>query len=288
MIHVLSFTLSRTRLQLLLFLLGFLGFLLLPSKPAFAAVVINEIFPKPDNETGEWIELYNTGPDPVSLLGYKLENSSGDKKTYIVDNSIVLPVNGFWTFDQSKTAISLYNEGDRVTLLRPKSDGWDPLDSQSYAGTLGVNNSVGRSSDGGGVWTTCASWTKNLPNNCPPPPTPAPTTPPADRPSNASVPVVLPSPTPTFTDTSIPDIVFTPIPIATFVASKSQSSTQVLGSTTKLIQHPDEKTISYADFRKYILHWTLGVVSLCIAVAAILILLILFFRRYKYRHKKPI
>ena len=117
-IHILSFPLTPIRLQVLYCFVGFMGFFLLPSSPAFAAVVINEIFPKPSNETGEWIELYNNGPNPASLEGWKLENTAGDKKTYIIGSGIIVPVNRFWTFDQTQTAISLYNEGDTVKLFK--------------------------------------------------------------------------------------------------------------------------------------------------------------------------
>ena len=244
---------------------GFMGFFLLPSSPAFAAVVINEIFPKPSNETGEWIELYNNGPNPASLEGWKLENTAGDKKTYIIGSGIIVPVNRFWTFDQTQTAISLYNEGDTVKLFKPNSDGWDTADSQSYAGTLGVNTSTGRSSDGGGAWTICAAWSKNLPNNCPPPPTMAPTVIPTSPPAGG--------PTPRPTDT-LPDT--PPIPPATFIVSGNQSSPQVLGVAS-------EKPISYADLKQFILRWTLGVVSLSIGIGALLILVISLYHKHKRR-----
>ncbi len=63
------------------FILLLLAFLT-PQIPKFhtvvyASVVINELYPKPSDEQSEWIELYNSGSESVSLNLWKLENTEG-------------------------------------------------------------------------------------------------------------------------------------------------------------------------------------------------------------------
>lgn len=227
-----------------------------------AAVVINEVYPKPSNETSEWIELYNTGTDPVPLEGWKLENTAGDKKTHIIASGSTIPANSFLTFYQSQTALSLYNEGDTVRLSDANNN---PIDNQSYPSILGYNNSVGRNKDGGGSWTFCTSSTPNQPNNCPLPtntPTPPPVGGPTQVPTNT--PILLATATVTPARTVAP----TPIPtsIVTFVPT-----------------HPP--ATAYPDLRQFALRWTLGVASLCIGVLALLALITGLYRKYKHRHE---
>lgn len=154
-----------------------------------AAVVINELFPKPSDETSEWIELYNTGPESVSVEGWKLENSAGDKKQFTFSAGIDIPAGGFYSVSQAVTNISLFNEGDTVTLFDKNNS---RTDSQGYSSTLGYNTSVGRHIDGSGSWSICTSPTYNGPNSCPPPPPP---------PTFTPTPTESPMPTATITNT---------------------------------------------------------------------------------------
>lgn len=162
-----------------------------------AVVVINEIFPKPvPDETDEWIELYNTGPDAISLGNWRLENTSGTKKTYTMAASAQIPVGGIITLYQSQTGLNLYSEGDTVNLFNPENS---LVDSQSYTSTLGYNNSIGRSTDGSGNWTICHEYTQNhlnenycpLPTATPVAPTPMPTNPPTPHSSFTPFPTQL-------------------------------------------------------------------------------------------------
>lgn len=158
----------------------------------FAAVVINEIYPKPNDETSEWIELYNNGSESVSLNEWKLENTEGEKTSFIIPASRIIAPNGFLTFPRSETNIKLNDIGDTVSLY---DIGNTRIDSQSFPSTLGVNTSVGRSTDGGGSWVICTTpATQNLPNNCPAPTsTPIPT--PTMSPTNTPIPTEIPPPT---------------------------------------------------------------------------------------------
>jgi hypothetical protein len=191
------------------YLLGFIAvFLLLFFTPvAHAAVVINEVFPKTVNVENEWIELYNTGTEPVTLDRWKLENTSGDTKTYIFNGSSVIEAHSFLMFFGSQTQISLNKNGDTIRLL---DENGNLRDSKTYQGTLGYNTSMGSSTDGGGDWTICTTATPNKTNNCPAPtatpvpPTPMPTSAPTPIPTAIPTPLPSPTPSPTGEPTPIP------------------------------------------------------------------------------------
>ncbi|HUD20254.1 MAG TPA: lamin tail domain-containing protein [Patescibacteria group bacterium] len=177
----------------------------------YAAVVINEILPKPSDPANQWIELYNTGTDTVSLNQWKIENTSNGGKSYIIAASGSISGHGFYLINRSQSAIPLSIEGDTVKLSDPNNTA---VDTQSYPGTLGFNTSMGRMPDGTGLWTICAptapdgpyAFTPNLPNNCPIP-TPSPT------PTVTPVPTSTPIPTDTPTDAPTPTAMRTFAPI---------------------------------------------------------------------------
>lgn len=204
---------------------------------AHAAIVINEIFPKPSDETSEWIELYNNGSDSVSLDRWKLQNTQGTPKTFIMNASSIIQPNNFLILFQSQTGINLQNEGDSVQLIDANGS---PVDSQSYPGILGYNTSMGRSVDGVGSWTICTTpATPNKPNNCP-------------------TPSITPTSIPISTSTNTPIASFTPIitstPTPIFVSASLPQQSQVLG-----VSNPSDKPNT---------RWCLGAVSFFIAGAA--------------------
>lgn len=166
-----------------------------------AAVVINETFPKTEDVTQEWIELYNNGSESVSLDQWKLENTVGEVKTSSLNAGSTIESHGYLTLFQKQTGLLLSKTGDTIRLLDPSNN---LVDSQTYPGVLGYNTAMGRSSDGGGVWTTCTTPTPNKTNICPAPTaTPIPPTP---------VPTAIPTVTPQPTATPIPTATISPLP----------------------------------------------------------------------------
>ncbi len=201
-----------------------------------AAMVINELFPKPSDETSEWIELYNTGPETVSLDGWKLENSAGDKKIFTFSAGIDIPPGGFYSVSQAVTAISLFNEGDTVNLYDKNNS---RADSQGYSSTLGYNTSVGRHVDGSGSWTICTSPTYNSPNTCPPPP---------PLPTFTPIPTESPMPTETMKD-SPPTETIAATPVAVIeTATIPPTSTGIISPTqpTPTIPNGERTAVSLA------------------------------------------
>ena len=167
----------------------------------YAAVVINEVYPKTEPANLEWVELYNTGSELVSLDRWRLQNSAGVVTTFILNASARIASHGFLTFPGSQTNISFAIDGDTVRLFDEKNG---EVDSQWYPGILGYNTSMGRSSDGNGSWTICTTATYNKPNNCPEPsptftpigsgPTPLPTN--MSTPTPTPLPIKTPPPQP--------------------------------------------------------------------------------------------
>lgn len=186
-----------------------------------AAVVVNEIFPKSADVTTTWIELYNTGPETISLDRWRLENNSSG--TYILNASAIISPNAFLTLYQPQTGLTFSIEGDAVRFFDHKNN---LIDSQSYPGTLGYNTSIGRSTDGGAGWMTCAPSpdyvaTPNKPNKCPPPASPTATP--------TSAPTV--TPTPSNTPSATPISAFIPnTPTTTIDPSSLFAFPDVLGS----------------------------------------------------------
>jgi hypothetical protein len=106
----------------------------LPPPPPQGVIRINEIFPNPKEkgEANEWIELRNTGAEPISLLGWTLRSGSG-KFTWtekLPEEQRVIPGGGFLILPRSLTRLSLRNTDGNVTLLAP--DGITTMDSVTY------------------------------------------------------------------------------------------------------------------------------------------------------------
>lgn len=95
----------------------------LPPSPPIGTVRINEIFPNPKEkgEANEWIELWNSGSEPVSLLGWTLRSGSG-KFTWtgkLPEEQRVIPSGGFLVLPRSLTRLALRNTNGAVTLTAP-------------------------------------------------------------------------------------------------------------------------------------------------------------------------
>jgi hypothetical protein len=161
--------------------------------PVFAAVVLNEILPKSEDVQNEYIELYNTGSETVSLNGWTLTNTTGTVKTFIMGASPRIDPHGYVLFRQSQMGIIFSKDGDTIRLTDEKNT---LVDSQSYPGTLGFNTSMGRSPDGGQSWSVCNSYTPDLPNDCPMA-TPSPTVTPTAQITNTPIPTDTEIPVPT-------------------------------------------------------------------------------------------
>lgn len=225
-----------------------------------ADIVINEIYPKPSDEQSEWIELYNTGSESVSLNLWKLENTEGEKKSFIINASAIIHPKGFLLFPKSQTGISMRNDGDTIRLIDQNNT---TIDSKNFQGILGYNTSVGRTVDGAGVWTTCSLATQEAKNTCP-----------------------EPSPTPSPLVTETPSTTVTPIPTATPVVSIENSPSPII--EVVVVTHIPTPTPTSSEIITVAIPKTIGVQVLIVAVSWAIIAFFAIWNTAKRRHKKKL
>jgi len=219
------------------------------SSKTYAAIVINEILPKVENTSDQWIELYNNGSEAVSLNLWKIEQTNGDKKSFTLNASAVIQSKNFLVLTGGQTGIVLDRNGDTVKLINDQNT---LVDSQSYFGVIGYFTAVGRTVDGAGIFIPCYIPTQGTGNNCPPP-TPTPT-PPPPPPSNT------PQPTPSAYPTQIPlptqPIVPTTI-LSPIAANKTQAPSTLGAADTR--PHVSKKTIGAVIAIFLSFAWIIGV-----------------------------
>jgi hypothetical protein len=142
---------------------------------ADAAVVLNEMMPDPASDWSpsdgneeyhslqdEWVEIFNTGPTPVDVTGWRLRDAVSDSSWRFGFDG-VLGVGGFivvygnesylWEEENgfSKNGLSLNNSGDTVTLVA--ADLATVMDQVTYdSGDIGDDRSYGRVPDGSNNW----------------------------------------------------------------------------------------------------------------------------------------
>ncbi len=268
--------------QLIALLLAVGLYVLVP--PVYAAVVINEMVPKTDPSTWEWVELYNTGSESVSLDRWKLDHTAGDAKSFILNAGAIIEPHGFLTFYGNQTTISFGIDGDTVRLFDANGN---IADSKSFPGTLGYNTPMGRSTDGGDGWVICApdpyKATPNASNNCPPAPaptaTPMPTSTPTPTPKLTAA--TTPAPIPTVQSPPV-DASPTPTQLTFGSLLPLPTATQVLGVTNPT-PTPTPATTDVLQFK--VSKSSIAYVLLGIAAAALSLMLVLWLRRRQIRRK---
>ena len=246
------------------FILLLLAFLT-PQIPKFhtvvyASVVINELYPKPSDEQSEWIELYNSGSESVSLNLWKLENTEGEKKSFIINASAIIQPKSFLLFPKSQTGITMRNDGDTIRLIDQNNT---TIDSQNFLGILGFNTSVGRTVDGAGVWTTCSSATQEAKNSCPEPTT---------------------TPTPLISDT--PTATVTPIPTDVPIVLVHDTPTPII--EVVVVTHIPTPTPTSSDTITVAIPKTIGLQIVIVAISWMLIAAFAIWNTAKRKKAKKI
>ena len=126
-----------------------------PSEPtAIGTIIISEMLPNPvgDDRTGEFIELQNTGSNPVQLSPWALVDSRGRTRQFqtIAIANITLNSNAFLLIPRLASGITLGNVSGTVELLR-----WDnSLADTVHYGTAPEGKSWARQVDNTWAWTT--------------------------------------------------------------------------------------------------------------------------------------
>lgn len=123
-------------------------------------IVINEILPSPkgSDETDEWIELYNQNNFEVDLSGWKITDTNGTPKTFIISDNTKISDNGFLVFKRPETKIMLNNDADGLNLLTPDNK---IIDSVQFVSAQ--NNQSYNRINNGWIWsTTLTAENKNI------------------------------------------------------------------------------------------------------------------------------
>lgn len=123
--------------------------------PVQTLIYLNEILADPteDDATNEFIEIINTGSDPIDLRGWKLDDARADDGAYLFDNdqlNYVLEAGQYLTLFRPETRITLNNDQESVSLFN--ADG-QSVDFAEF-GSLGSGNSWGRDPDAFQTWLT--------------------------------------------------------------------------------------------------------------------------------------
>lgn len=79
-------------------------------------IIISEILSNPaGDDSGEFIEIYNSGESAIDLSGWRLRRQSGQE--YIFPVGTKIQQDGYLVFNRAATRFSLNNQGDKIELL---------------------------------------------------------------------------------------------------------------------------------------------------------------------------
>ncbi len=262
-------------------------------------IVVNEVmYDFPGSDDGhEWVELYNSGNAPVTIIGSSGTGSwrisDGTNHTFPTSGSLTIDSKGFLVVTQNsstfladnagfsgnliESSISLNNTGTTVGL-RIGTNGilWGQFAYQNSIGAAGDGYSLQRKSDGTVI---AAAVTPGRPNAENPPPTATSTLTPSPTPTNTPTPsptskpnaTAMPTPTSTPTSTSKPTTKPTSLLANKPTDENITLPPEILGQSTKSAQtpspsiHPPQevKTMGASENRLPQIFIGLGILLLC-------------------------
>ena len=117
-------------------------------------IIINEIYPYPNSEEDEFIELKNNDTQEVDLDGWKLKDNSSRIFTITSDKitETKISANGFLVIYKDDSGISLNNTSeDSVTLFNPLEE---TVDTMEYTDKAYQGQSYILTTDGTWVWSS--------------------------------------------------------------------------------------------------------------------------------------
>lgn len=121
-------------------------------------VFINEWLPNPvgPDTAGEFIELFNNGPTPVDLAGWKLQ---ADKKVFLLDGHSI-PAGGYLLLKRGETKLVLKNNDAAVYLYDPAGT---LADRSAFQGTAIEGESFSRVNDNMNIHMQHFAWSEPTP-----------------------------------------------------------------------------------------------------------------------------
>lgn len=90
-----------------------------PPKPLIwpLEISLTEVFPDPADEKTEFIEIFNSGNDILSLSGLMVDDEDGGSAPFTIPKDISIGPLSFYVFYRDQTGLALNNDGDSVRLL---------------------------------------------------------------------------------------------------------------------------------------------------------------------------
>ncbi len=83
-------------------------------------IFLSEVYPSPEKDAQEWIEIFNAGNADVDLSGWSIDDvKNAGSKPWKIEKSIVIAPGQFLVFQKSETKLSFTNSGEEVSLLAP-------------------------------------------------------------------------------------------------------------------------------------------------------------------------
>lgn len=118
------------------------------------SVVINEALPNPvGSDDAEFVELYNSGSEKVSLLGWSLDDGPGGSNPYKINEEIIIEPKEYLVFERAETDIALNNNTDEIRLFDSNNQLVDATGYQKAAEGL----AWARRKDNKFVWSQVAT-----------------------------------------------------------------------------------------------------------------------------------
>ncbi len=127
--------------------------------PDAASIVINEV-ESSGGTPGDWVELYNTSPNPVNLAGFTFRDDN-DAAGYVLPAGTTIAGNGYLVLEEAAFGFGL-GAADAARLFDASGALID-----SYAWTSHATTTYGRCPSGTGGFTTTTTPTKGAANACP-------------------------------------------------------------------------------------------------------------------------
>ncbi|MCC6545621.1 CotH kinase family protein [Candidatus Sumerlaeota bacterium] len=141
-------------------------------------VTINEIVASNDNsafdldfgDAGDWVELYNAGPDVADLTGYALSDTDGTPAKWLFPPGISIAPNGFlmvWCDDANMEGLELHTNfklsagGEEAVLYNTTTS--SIVDMVTFPG-LATDDGYARNPDGSGTFQQTIITTPGAPN----------------------------------------------------------------------------------------------------------------------------
>ncbi|GAA3659126.1 lamin tail domain-containing protein [Microbacterium marinilacus] len=134
-----------------------------PEEPADFAVVVNEV--ESNGDDNDWVELFNTGAEPVDISGYTfIDGDASHEPGYVLPAGSVVPAGGFFVLDEKTATADGFDFGlggnDSATLRDPQG-----VVVATYSWTAHAAVTYGRNPDGTGEFADTTRSTKGAPND---------------------------------------------------------------------------------------------------------------------------